>query len=137
MKRDFGDDRGTIGMFVAIFSLAVFLFAGLLVDGGLAIHARQRAFDIASQAARAGADNIDVEELRETGEPAILVAGACDQAQEIIVQYGNVSDTNCAATPEEVTVEVTMVVGTTFLKLVGIGEFKMAVESTAHPEEGA
>ncbi len=35
--------------FVVLFSVAVFLLAGLLVDGGAAINARLRAADIAEQ----------------------------------------------------------------------------------------
>ncbi|MGH3387587.1 MAG: pilus assembly protein TadG-related protein, partial [Actinomadura sp.] len=42
-------DRGTVSIFTVIFALFVILLAGLLVDGGLAIHARQRAADIAEQ----------------------------------------------------------------------------------------
>lgn len=45
-------ERGSVAMYVVLFTPAVFLLAGLLVDGGLAIHARQRAADMAEQAAR-------------------------------------------------------------------------------------
>ena len=56
-----------MAVFTVVFAAAVFLLAGLLVDGGAAINARLRAADIAEQGARAAADEIDVDRLRETG----------------------------------------------------------------------
>ena len=66
--RAFGGERGSMSVFVVIFSIAVFLLAGLLVDGGAAINARLKAADVAEQGARAAADQIDVETLRSTGQ---------------------------------------------------------------------
>ncbi|MCP9950632.1 TadE family protein [Actinomadura madurae] len=70
-----GRDRGTIAMYTVLFTPIVLLLAGLLVDGGLAIHARQRAADVAEQAARAGANQIDTAALRGTGRPSSTRAG--------------------------------------------------------------
>ena len=69
-----GRDRGTFSMFTVLFVPMVLLFAGLLFDGGLAIHARQRALDIAEQAAckaliRSGEPVGDVDDLM-FGRPA-------------------------------------------------------------------
>jgi hypothetical protein len=36
-------DRGTLSLFVVLFTPVVVLLAGLLVDGGIAINARERA----------------------------------------------------------------------------------------------
>ena len=79
------DDRGSMSIFTVIFSVVVFLLAGLLVDGGAAINARLRAADVAEQAARAAADQIDVEYLRATGQARLLEDGTvCDKAEEIV-----------------------------------------------------
>ncbi len=131
-------DRGTFSMFTVLFAPLVLLFAGLLFDGGLAIHARQRALDIAEQAARAGADEIDVEALRETGEP-VLEGDACDRALEFIAEYdGNGYGGGCQLTGEdEVTVQVNKQVNTIFLGLIDIGTFTIEVQASAHPEDGA
>lgn len=67
--------RGSMSIFTVIFSVVVFLLAGLLVDGGAAINARLRAADVAEQAARAAADEIDVEHLRATGQARLLGEG--------------------------------------------------------------
>ena len=48
------------------FAIVLFLCAGLVIDGGLAINKRMRIADDAEQAARIGADSIDVNEFRRT-----------------------------------------------------------------------
>ncbi len=53
-------------MFVIGFAIVLFLCAGLVIDGGLAINKRMRIADDAEQAARIGADSIDVLEFRRS-----------------------------------------------------------------------
>ncbi len=60
------DERGSATVFVIGFALILFLCAGLVIDGGLAINKRMRIADDAEQAARIGADSIDVEAFRRT-----------------------------------------------------------------------
>jgi hypothetical protein len=66
MKRRAEDERGSATVFVIGFALILFLCAGLVIDGGLAINKRMRIADDAEQAARIGADSIDVNEFRRT-----------------------------------------------------------------------
>jgi len=130
-------DAGTVAMFTAIFAIAAFALAGLLIDGGSAINERQRIYGIAESAARAGADNVDVPHLRETGEVRILVAGACNRVEEIVAQYdGEVELTECNATEEEVAVTLDKVVPTTLLGIVGINDFELTATMSAHPQDG-
>lgn len=67
MRRWPGAERGSAALFVAIFAPAMIFLAGLVIDGGAAIEARQRASDIAEQAARAAAGQCDVAVLRSKG----------------------------------------------------------------------
>ena len=60
------DERGSATVFVIGFTIVLFLCAGLVIDGGLAINKRMRIADDAEQAARIGADSIDVNEFRRT-----------------------------------------------------------------------
>jgi len=60
-------ERGSAALFVAIFAPAMIFMAGLVIDGGAALEAKQRASDIAEQAARAGAGQCDVALLRSEG----------------------------------------------------------------------
>lgn len=61
-------DRGSAALFVAIFAPAMIFLAGLVIDGGAALEVRQRAADIAEQAARAAGSQCDVARLRSHGE---------------------------------------------------------------------
>jgi Flp pilus assembly protein TadG len=62
MKRR--DERGSITPFVVIVSLAIILLAALVVDGGRQLNAKGRAVAYAQEAARAGAQAIDVADPR-------------------------------------------------------------------------
>ncbi|WP_335970829.1 TadE/TadG family type IV pilus assembly protein [Streptomyces sp. CA2R106] len=59
-----GDDRGSGAAAVVIFALVFMALAAFVVDGGLSIAKRERAADIAEQAARYAAQDIDVAALR-------------------------------------------------------------------------
>lgn len=79
-------DRGSVAIFTVVFALAVVLLAGLILDGGIAMNARERASDIAGQAARAAAGDIDVGALQTTGR-AQIAAGACAIANQLVERY--------------------------------------------------
>lgn len=59
-------EQGSATVFAIGFAIVLFLCAGLVIDGGLAINKRMRIADDAEQAARIGADSIDVEEARRS-----------------------------------------------------------------------
>ncbi|MCP2335427.1 TadE/TadG family type IV pilus assembly protein [Actinomadura rupiterrae] len=128
-------DRGTITLYIVLFTPAVFVLAGLLLDGGRAIHARQRAADMAEQAARAGANQIDTATLRDTGKVQIDTLNACASAYSLLDDYGQQVDArNCDPTPNEVRVSVQITVHPQLLGIIpGMGEFHMSSNATAHP----
>lgn len=79
-------DAGSIAVFTVMFALAVMFLTALIVDGGIAMNARQRAADIAEQAARAAAGDINVATLRTTG--AVQIGpGACGLAGQLVQRY--------------------------------------------------
>ncbi|MEU9830308.1 pilus assembly protein TadG-related protein [Streptosporangium sp. NPDC048047] len=134
-------ERGSMSVFTAVFSVAVFLLAGLLVDGGAAINARLRAADIAEQAARAAADRIDEETLRATGQVRLMDEGeVCAEAEEIVSAHaaGDVRIAGCSvgAGQAEVTVGVTVPWKAIFLAALGFPGSDMKAEVTAGPDAG-
>ncbi|MEV0751217.1 flp pilus-assembly TadE/G-like family protein [Streptosporangium sp. NPDC050280] len=134
-------ERGSMSIFTVIFSVVVFLLAGLLVDGGAAINARLRAADVAEQAARSAADQIDVEHLRSTGQARLLGEGeACGQAEEIVSAHGggDVQLTECTlgGGQGEVTVSVSVTWKAFFLSAFGFPGSEMEAEATAGPDVG-
>ncbi|MEU4829685.1 pilus assembly protein TadG-related protein [Streptosporangium sp. NPDC023615] len=129
-----------MSVFTAIFSVAVFLLAGLLVDGGAAINARLRAADVAEQAARAAADQIDEEQLRATGEVRLLGEDeTCAKAEEIVAAHGggDVKLTECASGgQDQVTVGVSVTWKAFFLAAFGFPGADMEASATAGPDAG-
>jgi hypothetical protein len=61
-----GDD-GTVTAFTVILTTALLACAGLVLDGGLALAARVRAVTLAQEAARAGAQELDLTAYRTHG----------------------------------------------------------------------
>ncbi|WP_246083658.1 pilus assembly protein TadG-related protein [Nonomuraea diastatica] len=132
-------ERGSMSVFTVLFSAVVFLLAGLLVDGGAAINARLRATDVAEQAARAGADQVDVDHLRTTGETRLLGdAEVCGRADEIVEAHGGGDVTRGECTVEQgqaqVTVTVTVRWEAFFLSAIGFPGSEMTGEAGAAPE---
>src|ERR1700744_6403478 len=112
-------DRGSVPLWVVIFAFVTLALLILIVDGGQVIVAKSRAADIAEQAARAAADDINPGALR-SGQGA-GAAGACDAggpATGLISTYSQgvgvtASMQNCqvgtdAAGAPDVTVQVTV-----------------------------
>jgi Flp pilus assembly protein TadG len=82
------DERGSVAVFTAVFAFAVIFLVALLVDGGSVLSARERAADIAEQAARAAATDLNLASLRgATGAVTIDWATACGVAQQAIDAY--------------------------------------------------
>jgi Flp pilus assembly protein TadG len=132
-------ERGSMSVFTVLFSVVVFLLAGLLVDGGSAINARLRAADVAEQAARAGADELDVDHLRQTGQTRLLGEDqVCARADEIVAAVGgdDVSQGECSVGQGQAQVTVTVKVRweAFFLSAVGLSGSEMTGEATAAPE---
>ncbi|MEU1876869.1 pilus assembly protein TadG-related protein [Streptosporangium sp. NPDC020072] len=134
-------DRGSMSVFTVIFSVMVFMLAGLLVDGGGAINARLRAADIAEQAARAAADKIDVEYLRETGQARLLGEDeVCAEAKKIVSGYAGsdvrLGECSVGGGQGEVTVRVSAAWTSFFLAALGFPGSDMEASATAGPDMG-
>ncbi|MDX3101520.1 pilus assembly protein TadG-related protein [Nonomuraea angiospora] len=133
------NERGSMSVFTVLFSVVVFLLAGLLVDGGAAINARLRAADVAEQAARAGADEIDVDHLRSTGQTRLLGEDqVCARADEIVAAQGGegVTRGECAVGQgqAQVTVSVSASWQAFFLSAIGFPGGEMTGQAVAAPE---
>jgi len=139
-------ERGSVAVFTVVFAVAVIFLTALIVDGGIAMNAKERAADIAEQAARAAAGNINIAQLRTAGVAAIG-PGACGFAANLVSAYSQLDSTgvdrvtgaamtSCVATAgtETATVAVTV----TTQPLVGgiLGRFTETARETATAECG-
>jgi Flp pilus assembly protein TadG len=85
-------DQGSVAVFTVVFAVAVIFLLALIVDGGNAMNARERAADIAGQAARAAADDISPATLRSATLSGNALPidwdSACGYAQQVVQKYG-------------------------------------------------
>jgi len=124
-------ERGAVMFWVIPVMLGLVAMAGLVVDGGNAIAARQHAADLAQQAARAGADALSPDSLH-AAEPSQLTAdpGAATTAADKVLAAGGVAGT-VTIDGDSVTVSVTMHQQTQILSAFGLSSVSGSATSTA------
>lgn len=83
-----GDDRGSITGFVAVVAVALVMVAGMAYDGGNVVATHLDARADAQKAARAGAQQIDQDTLRATGEIVLDPDAATTAALAYLTQAG-------------------------------------------------
>lgn len=96
-----GDDRGSGAAAVLIFAVLFLALAAFVIDGGLSISQRERAADIAEQAARYAAQDIDKEAIYK-GEKAPINYGHCPQrvtrfVEKVGLRGADVAGSGCTA----------------------------------------
>lgn len=130
-------ERGSASIFVIGMSLVLLVCAGLVVDGGLAINARMRVADDAEQAARVGADSINVAQLRAGGDLEVDADLARQRAASYLRDRGYVTGQYRVDTEgNAVVVQVQDTSETALLKLVNINDFVVNGRATAEPDTG-
>ena len=94
--------------FLAVIFLGLLMAAGLVVDGGRKIIALREASHLADNAARAGAQAVDLDILRSTGTIALDPVQATTSASDYLVATGHTGEVVVAG--DTVTVTVTLTV---------------------------
>ncbi|MEV7393938.1 pilus assembly protein TadG-related protein [Streptomyces sp. NPDC091215] len=129
-----GDDDGQVTPFVVILAVAIVMFAGLIVDGGLTLAAKVRAIGEAQEAARAGAQALDLSVYRNTGTLRLIPDQARARAQTYLA---STHDTGTVIlTGDTVTVTVTAHQHTQLLGLLGLDSLTVTATGSAHPVRG-
>lgn len=135
------DDRGSGAGAVIIFALVFLALSAFVIDGGLSISKRERAADIAEQAARYAAQDIDREGLYE-GQAAPINYENCGErvqkfAREMGLRGADVAATHCvAASAQQVEVEVQMTYSPIFTGMFYGGDVVVHGRATAENEVG-
>ncbi len=124
-------DEGTITVFVVVLASAVLLFGGLILDAGGALTDETDAMGIAQEAARAGAQRLDLAAFRETGAVRLAPAAAITAADVYLTQAGATGTTTVNA--NTVTVTVTVTHHTQLLGVVGLDTLTVTATGSAHP----
>lgn len=130
------DDTGAAAVILVLLTPVLLALAGLVLDGGRAIAARQRSADLAEQAARAGVNALDVTTLRSAGLDAVDPTAARIAACRYVVTAEPGAGCRVVATPDRVQVTVTTRTSTVLLGLIGINTFHAAGTASAAPVRG-
>ena len=126
-------ESGMVTAFVVIFTLALVLMAGLVLDGGLALAAKVQAIDDAQAAARAGAQAIDIPTYRASGQITLDPAQAAADAERYLAAAGHTG--TVSVNGKQVTVTVTITEPTQILSLAGINHLTETGTGTATAEQ--
>ncbi|MFH8989194.1 TadE/TadG family type IV pilus assembly protein [Streptomyces sp. NPDC017940] len=136
------DDRGSGAGAVIVFALVFLTLSAFIIDGGLSISKRERAADIAEQAARYAAQDLDTEGLYEGAEGAPINYENCGArvrkfAREMGLTGPDVAATHCVtATAEQVEVEVQMTYSPVFTGMFFGGDVTVRGRAAAENEVG-
>jgi len=76
-------ESGAVSTFLAVLALALLAAVGLVTDGGRKVNALREASQLADNAARAGAQAVDLDTLRSDGDIALLP----DEAEQAVRNY--------------------------------------------------
>jgi hypothetical protein len=122
-------DRGSVTGYTVIVTIAAVVFAGLVLDAGMAVATKVQAISTAQSAARAGARELDLAHLRGTGIIRVDPVQAQASAQDWLARVG--WNGTVTVTGDQVTVTTTGSSDTQLLGLVGIGTVPVGATATA------
>jgi Flp pilus assembly protein TadG len=125
-----GTERGTVAVASMILALSVIAAAGLAIDGGRKLNALAEARDLADNAARVGAQQVDVDAYRASGTPTLDPGEASAAASAYLATTGNSG--SVAVTGDEITVTVTLTVNPRLLP----GTMTVTATESANAESG-
>jgi Flp pilus assembly protein TadG len=128
------DERGQVTAMVAILAVALLGLGALVFDGGQILTARREANNLARQAARAGAQQLDVGQARAgtfTLDPA-----AAETAARAYLAEQDVEPTSVLVTGDHVEVTVSLTRPTRLLALLGISERTVTATASARAARG-
>lgn len=122
----FQRDRGSVSIYLSLVSVVFILMAGFVVDSGRKTTALTEASHIAQAAARAGAQEIDLDALRTTGDLVFLTENAVQRALDYIAGLGHIGQ--ASVDNDTISVTVQIIIANTLLP---IGPLEVSATRTA------
>lgn len=122
------DDRGSVSLWLVMSTFVMMLLVGLAVDLGGQVHAKQRAHDIAAQAARTGGQEIQAAPAIE-GRHLSVEANAARSAARSYLDAAGVNGLVAVSNGDTITVTVTDSYKPIFLGF--LGDLNVTGEATA------
>lgn len=127
-------DSGQITAFVLVLTSTLVMMAGLVFDGGLVLSARARALGQAQEAARAGAQAIDLQAYRSRGLLVLDPVRARTAAQAYLTAAN--ADGQVSINGQYVTVAIHHRQRTQILSAIGLTSLSVRAVGQAHPVRG-
>jgi Flp pilus assembly protein TadG len=129
-----GRERGSVTPFIVVMITGLLLVIGLVSDGGAALNAKLRATDVAQEAARSGAQALNLATYRATGQVVLDPAQADAHATAYLAAAGVTGAVTVAGNQVTVTVHTTL--ATPLLSLGGLREITVTGSGTARAVRG-
>lgn len=130
-------DEGSALIWLLMMLPVLFVFAGLVLDGGRVITSRQTAANVAEQAARRGADQLATGSVRGGSIGAIDLGAAQSAACAYTATVAVNSSCSASLTPTgQVRVNVTITTPTALLAAVGVPQITVTGAGQARPAFG-
>jgi len=105
MSRPVADERGAISTFLAVIALALLMAAGLAIDGGRKVTALREASHLADNAARAGAQAVDLDTLRTAGDLRLSADQVAARVDQYLAPLGHTANVTVSGDTVTVTCE--------------------------------
>ncbi|UKL04198.1 pilus assembly protein TadG-related protein [Streptomyces sp. NBU3104] len=131
-------DRGSMSLFFAVTTVAILMVMGLLVDGGGALNAANRATSIAQEAARTAGQQLDPAQAIEGTAITIDPDAATGAAQGYLATADVTGNVEITDGGQSITVTVHDTYNTLFAQFVGKGTIHVTGTATAqlHTQAG-
>ncbi len=120
-RRRLERERGSVTIWIITSATAMILLVGLAVDVGGQVHAKQRAQDIAVEAARAGGQQLQAPTAVRGQGAAADPGHAIAAARNYLAGTSDVTGTASVSGANTITVNTTSRYETKFLSIIGIG----------------
>jgi Flp pilus assembly protein TadG len=128
-RLDRSREEGSISTWAVLGAVVLAICVGLAVDLGGQIHAKQHAYDIAAEAARAGAQEVSAGVM--SGQPFAVDPAAAYWAANDYLAASGVSG-SVDTTGDQVTVTVDETYTPVLLGSIGIGPLHVSASASAH-----
>lgn len=124
------DERGSISIWMVTASFVMMVLVGLAVDLGGQVHAKERAHDIAAEAARTGGEQVQAAPAIE-GQYLAVDTTAAKRAAEDYLAASGVTGTVTITGGNTITVDVTDEYDPKFLSIIGVGNLTVTSSASA------
>lgn len=126
------EERGSILPFYLILLPALFVLAGIAFDASMLLSAQREAYNIASSAAREGANDIDIDSIYQS-RPVLAGSAPATAAASVTRQGG--TPAGVSATLRTIEVRVEQQVDMLFLGIIGMDSRTISADATAEIEQ--